>query len=363
MEKNRIIWIDIAKFIGIFLVIFVHTISSMGIGDCGIKIFIHLFFMQLFFFLAGFMYKHKTLKENLKKILWSLLIPYFIYQFAYFPLILGNHVLYHHQPFFSELIKGILGIIVIGNADETANWYYGVCGPCWFIMALIEIRLLFAFIKPNKINLFVISAISIILIKILMFLHFDLYCCIDNALLAVPYFALGYLIKDIFPNFKNNIQNTKLNILKSIFIIIIYFILLCLVLKYNGFARMSHTLIMLYEIKSLFFMYFAGVIGTLMVIRFCKHIHSENFFVSTISQNTLFILFYHWFILFFVQWAKINKFFFFNNSSYWIQIIYCLIFSIINLIICFVTILLLKRFPLIFGKYNYKKLEEKYADE
>ena len=361
--SKRIIWVDIAKFIGIFLVIFCHTIGKMGMGDCGVRIFIHLFFMQLFFFLAGFMYKHKTLKENLKKILWSLLVPYLIYQFAYLPLILGNHVLYHHLAFWPELLRGLCGIIVVGNGPVKDTWYYIICGPLWFIVSLMEIRLLFAFIKPNKITLITISTICIILVKILICSHIDLQCCIDNTLLALPYFALGYLIKDIFPNFKNDINNTKMNILKSFLIISIYFVLLYLVLKYNGFARMSDAIPSLYKVKSLFFMYFAGVIGTLMVIQFCKHIHSENFFVSTISQNTLFILFYHWFILFFVQWAKINECFFFNNSSYWIQIIYCLIFSIINLIICFVTILLLKRFPLIFGKYNYKKLEVKNADE
>ncbi|ARK33798.1 acyltransferase family protein [Lactiplantibacillus plantarum] len=90
MNKGRIVWIDIAKGIGIILVVYGHALggimNSNGIGvHNSLTIpynIIYGFHMPLFFFLAG-MFVHnwakRPLKVALSQKLRSLVIPYFVW--------------------------------------------------------------------------------------------------------------------------------------------------------------------------------------------------------------------------------------------------------------------------------------------
>lgn len=72
-SKNRIIWIDAAKMIGILLVIMGHTS-----GNELMNLFVYSFHMPLFFFLSGYTYNdhHNTIFIKLKKNAKRYLLPY-----------------------------------------------------------------------------------------------------------------------------------------------------------------------------------------------------------------------------------------------------------------------------------------------
>ena len=76
MEKNkRILWVDVAKGIGMILVVLGHT-------HFGGRTLIYTFHMPLFFFCSGLFFSNSeplNLMEKLKKCLKTILFPYFLY--------------------------------------------------------------------------------------------------------------------------------------------------------------------------------------------------------------------------------------------------------------------------------------------
>ena len=77
MEKTRLKYIDIAKGIGIFLVIWGHLIADGFVDNL-----IYSFHMPLFLFLSGYMLriKNPALSDAfVKKLMKQLLVPYFVF--------------------------------------------------------------------------------------------------------------------------------------------------------------------------------------------------------------------------------------------------------------------------------------------
>lgn len=354
--NNKIIWIDISKFIGIFLVIFVYTLTGLTkFSEVIPREYIHLFFMQLFFIISGYLYKNKTSNENIKKIFYGLFIPYIIYSLISFPFVIGQHVLIHHEPFLTTTIKSFLGILVVGSGMESETFFYKVCPPLWFIVTLIEVRLLFVFIKASIKNAIIISILSIILTKILFLNNAQLLFCLGNAVLALPYFCFGYIVNQIFPNFKNQYQYTAANIIKLLFSTLIIGILLFIILKINGYSVMGEAIYSLKNVQHISLVFIGALLGSFMVINFAKIYNSENSFVKVISENTLFIIFFHWLVIFIMKWIKIPILFKTDVSPNY-KLIF--LFALLNLGICYFAIKSLKKFPLILGKYNYKTKED-----
>ena len=76
---KRIIWIDYAKVIGIFLVIFAHLYTSEGTSSENVvRTYIYGFHMPFFFLISGCLYKVREggLKQALLLNIKKLLIPY-----------------------------------------------------------------------------------------------------------------------------------------------------------------------------------------------------------------------------------------------------------------------------------------------
>ncbi len=200
-KRRDIVWMDWAKLIGIFLVVYGHLLQKTG----NWKFFqlhelwniIYLFHMPLFFILSGYMYKSS---HSVKKIFITLVVPYLIYQILFFPAAL----LVHRSEGFTALylVKQALGGL-LGDGYDTQISYYD-CIPCWFIVSIIQIRLLFYFVPINKITS---TALMILCPVYILFLHYnrlDLYFCLDSTCMAIPYFLTGYYLakKDVMSTIK-----------------------------------------------------------------------------------------------------------------------------------------------------------------
>lgn len=199
IDNKNIVWIDIAKFIGIFLVVFGHTLSPFGLLKnstffAHLWDFIYLFHMPLFFIIAGYLYKSKTKTDNYKKILYGLLIPYLIYQIIYLPFKAWHLLLV--KPYLGYKILGIVTGAILGDASNTPISIPN-CAPCWFIMTIIQLRLIFNNINLNIKNLFLLNIAAIFICKFLFINKINLYFCLDNTLMAIPYFTFGYILKSL----------------------------------------------------------------------------------------------------------------------------------------------------------------------
>ena len=194
-DNTRIKWLDIAKGIGIILVVFGHVVTN-GITSKIIEKestasiltnYIYLFHMPLFFFISGYLFKLKDYtilinycKKCFKKIL-SLFIPYIVFSLIYFSLkiLLSN----------SSAVNNPVGF------DLLINLWKNPIGEYWFLYSLIlftilvfSISYLFRYIKSNLWKNILLIAITLT------------FACINlKSDVFTPYVCLG--IKRSLPFF------------------------------------------------------------------------------------------------------------------------------------------------------------------
>lgn len=197
MNKD-IVWIDYAKVIGIWLVILGHSIQRMpGWEDSFLRTsydWIYLFHMPLFFVISGYLYKgksHEPLRTGGGKIWWSLVVPYLIYQIAFLPFAIWIH---KEELLADGLWWKLLVGIIDGDGYNTPISLYD-CLPCWFIVSIIQLRILFLFVDINKLSAAILTIISVLFLVIRKHLYFDLFFCIDSTFMAIPYFLIGYYMR------------------------------------------------------------------------------------------------------------------------------------------------------------------------
>ena len=141
LRKN---WIDWAKALGILLVVMGH--SNYSQSDINPMIF--MIHMPLFFVASGYLFKtNKTLKEITQSNVRTLLIPYLLFNLI--------SLVYHSG---SAFMKQVMGAEVDWNGQifqPLCNTLVGVpgnllCGPTWFLLALIWCKYIIYGIEKNK---------------------------------------------------------------------------------------------------------------------------------------------------------------------------------------------------------------------
>lgn len=171
--NNRIVWVDIAKGIGILLVVYAH-IFSFG------KSCIYLFHMPLFFFLSGIFFTPDIkMGDILKNKFYTLILPYFFFAaifipFKYWILYISNQPL---PPF---------GVHCLNRG------FFDV--PLWFLFVLFGINIFYRvchMIRSWYLLWMVIIVASIMGWYCAAF-HLQLPIFFIKVLLALPFFALGH---------------------------------------------------------------------------------------------------------------------------------------------------------------------------
>ena len=126
---KRQAWIDIAKGIGILLVVLAHT----RFATSGVSHWINSFHMPLFFLMAGLCYDEKrypTYRSYFKRKCVALLYPYVT---------------------LSLLVIALMSVLYLGNDPNFASYSLlcsmckgGTIGAFWFIWVLFEVELCYA---------------------------------------------------------------------------------------------------------------------------------------------------------------------------------------------------------------------------
>lgn len=340
-SAKNILWVDIAKFIAMFLVVFEHVVLAFKLDHTSyiayIRNVIVTFHMPLFFLISGYLYKQKSKLENYEKILWALMVPYLIYQFAYLPLKLGYYHLFENIPLGIASLKCLIGILLGDNlGTEGSKYALSVCPAMWFVMVMIQLRFIFANINMTIKNLSIITIIAFVVLKILKFANIDLYFCLDNTLYAIPYFVAGYCIKNYFTKIIYFIE-------KYYFII---FLLLIIFLQISYFLRHNFNNILLLQ-------YVCGFVGSFAIIALSQLFKTSNNFLNVIAKNTLFIIFFQSLFLFITKWVKTYNIMLFLSHNYE-KFIFVIAFSFLIYIVSYFTIKLLERlnWNIVLGKYK-----------
>ena len=335
MKNKHYQWVDTSKTIGLFLVILGH--GRLMSDDC--HQLIYSFHMPLFFFLSGFLYRYRSLKETLKHDFYRLLIPYFLINGIC--LILCCPILAIRDGLSVEaIVTRLIGIIVVAcNTGE----FHPVSSPTWFIIALLIARLLLS-LRYSPLYLGIITLFSCLAFWGLHQLEIDLWIPIDSAIMAMPFITSGIIVKKF-----NRYKIGKVHIF--ITLVLLSFILMYLNI-YNGRVDMNSSCFG----NNIFIFYINGLIGSFIIIAISIifPIRKLDYFCTKISKGGLLVIGFN--LMFVMIFQNIYEMLINGNTIPAYMGILC---SIIIIIIFYnLTRFCENHFPIILGIKNTNNLNK-----
>lgn len=285
--SQRDITIDIAKGIGIFLVVLGHVPIPMWLATP-----IYIFHMPLFFFLSGmFFHLNEDRKMGLYKKIRTLIIPYFFFAFC------GNT---------SNVLRDLLFYHTV-NIKTVFDLFNGAASPLWFLICLFgcyllsRISSLFTWVSETKrmlIGSLLWGCIGILLCRF----QIELPLWGTQILLMQFYFVLGYLSRNVQclnTTFYNTIVHAKR---LFIAIALIGFIACCL-----PFAIRPNVSTLDFYHPVPFFI--GSLLGIFLCIRFSNLLSHINCgikdLICKMGNKSLFILGFHFYVLFHLYFIAI----------------------------------------------------------
>lgn len=264
--KERILWIDWAKFIGIAMVVYAHIPNAKLATTC------FLFHMPFFFMISGYLFSPRSYKDELNIIVKRLFLPYLIY----------NLVLLIITPP-AGVINGAFNI-VIGNQEQLPPNYRAM----WFLVSLMIMRFVSSLAPSKMIWIAVFSLVLILGLRELGYVrkNFDALQ-LNTTMMSYHYFVFGYYFRK-YPSLNILTQlSVKLNF---IVIIVVSIASVLLGLYYVGVVNLFRC-----STGNVFFIFLlVSYILSYLLIRLVQvSFTSENKIVTMISEGTLFVVCTH----------------------------------------------------------------------
>ncbi len=342
--KKRIEWIDIIKYLCIMLVMLTHLESCPEL----LRVFFIPFFLNLFFFCSGYVYKNnRGFKDFFKKKIRQLFIPWLV--FSCFNIFLRKIISFHeHSNMLEELKWNFLQIR--GSNDGL-----------WFIAALFITYMPFYFYireyekSKSKYKNIIFVSISVILsfvsilytklmpTNLLPWNSANLPWHIEYIFQAMLYMFIGYIFKSNYEG-KFDLYNTKKN---RIIFLVIY-----LIIRYTVyFSKIQFPMVI-----DIFYNYISELLGIIVIIGYSKVLKSNRYF-NYVGQNTLIYFALHGKIYSFLE-AILGKFTIYSkilrNSIY--SSIFAIIFTIVlSIILIIPTYIINKYLPFLLGREKSDK--------
>ena len=277
---ERQYWVDAAKSIGIYLIVFGHlpAIASSQTPTADFLVsFLWTFHVPLFFFISGYLNKPDPPGEFLKRITFRLVIPYIVIYLTTVLLVVafGDRFYVATANTVSEMLFGIFW------GSQSYEAFVNVV--LWFLPALVIVELIFNLVIQRSKWLYIPFLVTSIYIY--QTGNYDLFLSIDLALLGLNYYLIGICAKKY--NLIQFFRRVSLWILGLVFMVLFAFTLL---FAYNGNVWYTGSF---YPISLI-----GGIIGIGMVVSLSVLVErttKQQNFIIFISSNTLFIFCFHMF--------------------------------------------------------------------
>ncbi len=332
--SERIVWIDWAKSICMFLVILGHC--HIRVEDQFVTQFIYSFHMMLFFFLSGILCKRELSFDSIKSDIRFLVLPYFTFGILLIVFDFMRARTFDLCLFMQKLYSLLLG-------DDAS------IGPIWFLPALFICKQLFLILKKLKNNCiwlyFAIVLLSFLPALCISSYKLNIPFFSDSALCGFPFLVVGYESSSLCLHIKKS--KWYLRFACSILLLV----LSALVCRENGFVNLSDCVIG----NSVFLYYINALSVIASICMLCMSIDKINSFVLTTSYGSIFTLFFHGIPMSFFNYY-LPIILGFSLSSY--SLFMAFLFSISTYIICYFIIKFLDdHFPILFGlRGNLRKM-------
>ena len=286
--------------------------------------------MPLFFMLSGYLHKQSqnTIFEQIKKYWKSLIIPYLLFQFIFYPYWLVQQ----HSKEGLVLTDWVHSVII-----PFTQCLYGVPidGVTWFIVALIITKIIADIVLKSRFATYIIillCSISAVLAWIVWKdSKIDITFAIDSLFNFFPFFFIGYYLKA-----HKLIKEEKA--------------VKCLI-KACVFLAISTLFISIKIDNYLFYriaFYVLGVSGSLFLINICKIFKCCPSIVQTVSVGNIIILGLHWMFIGTTNFV-LEKVFSIEGGIHY-TIMEAIIFTIaITMVNCIIIIFCQKHFKALLG--------------
>ena len=291
--KKRIEWIDVARALSMFIIIYAHIYD-----DAQITRFVHLFHVPVFFFLSGIVWKNKNRKFG--TVCWnsfkSLMIPFYVCSIISIAvyLVLGKFVPSKGDSL--SVLQCLGGMLYANSRTGLMNWNR----PLWFIPCLFVVRILWEIIvrlvKSEKMRAVTVASVFVIGMLISYFFNgikmpFEL----EISLVMLFYYYLG--AKADFIRTAMEKYNWKLYV--PAFIVSLGACIPIYIFNGDISVQMSR-----YGNPVLFVL--GSIAGTFMVIS-VSGLLAKLKVLQFVGQNTLSILLWHKFPILLFQITPIGK--------------------------------------------------------
>lgn len=293
MSRERISWIDVARGIGILLVLYGHALNGNSYRHI-----IYAFHMPLFFFLSGIVYHHKRqehflpfLKKNIK----AILLPYLLFAFLTYVLWMINR---GQIPPVSHMIQHTYGVLY-GNSS---NLFFNTI--LWFLPCLFATRVLFELLTRISEKKAFISASLLFFatagyISSIMYPTARLPFGTETALTAIVFFGTGYLW-----NRYNEIITTHIKpFLFPLFIFSLLLLIIVASLNYN--INTLQVDMRLNRLHNVFYFYIASFSGIFASIVLSMKIQS-NKILEYLGKHSLILFVWHNFVFSYITLFLLN---------------------------------------------------------
>lgn len=278
MSNKRNVEIDIAKGIGILLVIIGHGAIPTWSKDA-----ISSFHMPLFFILSGYFFRNENPLTRIQKDAKRLLLPYVVTMTVITLYMLVVHQLFKHDGWYYFINSLWFWIFPTG---APGGLYFS--GPIWFLFALFWTKSTFNLIEKNHTRWFypLIAFVAFVPFYIYYQIGIDLPLAISQGLTSIVFYWGGYECK------KHELSLGSSKPKRLILLFFVFWILGTIYSDLNVISLVYHH----YPICIL-----TAFIGTYLVVEISKYISKQkhivvrklSYFLSWGGQNSMTILCAH----------------------------------------------------------------------
>ncbi|MDT0644292.1 acyltransferase [Zunongwangia sp. F363] len=350
LTKERILWVDSIKAVGMFLVFYDHIAERVAAAGSAIAFyqlkFDHAFLMPVFFIISGFFFKpHGNFNDNFKKLFLRRLLPVFVFGLLFIPL----WITYFYMKFgFVDWYQIIVKILYYLKGSPQLNLI------TWFLVCLFTCEILASFIIP-KIKSRTRSLFWGILILVtgLLVCRYHLSIAkltgvtlntwyIHEAIVAMGFYFTGF---SIFPFIKKIAATKKwmVYLLLPIFFFIAFF-----TFNLNSPTEDFTVLMVLSQHGYIIPFLITAFAGAFFLISLCIILPFNSLF-EYIGKNTLYLLGLNGIFHHFIN-GEIVDLYAPPDSVVWTSL-YCSVIVLLSMLLCAPIITILdKNIPQLFGK-------------
>ena len=284
-NKSRVKGIDVAKGLGILLVVLGHQIDYFSADLPQVYRFIYLFHVPLFFFMSGMFFREQESFWNcFKKKFLRLFVPYLLANIFFFFVEMARvwklGVAYDGDLCWKDLWLACAGLWPVLSM---------LSRPTWFILVLFRITIIYKLIQILTGNRKWLMAFLCVVIGIIGAVYAPGTYMLGQTMVALPFLCAGHLCG------AGIVGNKKLfGTASSVIGIVVVMPLLYLL----SLHQQTNIAVNVYD--NVVLMFIGAIIGILAILWLSKLIEKQPVltrFFSFIGQYTLSILIWHIFVM------------------------------------------------------------------